>query len=82
MKWTCRGSSSELQIRVPPLEDDSEFLIQGFHPPLYQQMRAALGPLHLLLLTEAFADDLFDRRFDKAGSDALPIPIALASSWG
>jgi hypothetical protein len=41
-------------------------------------MRAALGPLHLLLLAEAVADHLIDRRFDKAGADPFAIPIALA----
>src|SRR5262245_22424846 len=41
-------------------------------------MRAALGPLHLLLLTEALTDHLVDRRFEKAGADALTTAIALA----
>jgi hypothetical protein len=34
-------------------------------------MRAALGPLHLLLFAEAPADDLVDGRLDKTGADAL-----------
>jgi hypothetical protein len=41
-------------------------------------MRAALGLLHLLLLAEALADDLVDRRLHKADADALPILVALA----
>src|SRR5262245_66461588 len=41
-------------------------------------MRAPFGPLHLLLFTEALADDLVDGRLDKTGADALPIPVALA----
>src|SRR5215831_3842880 len=41
-------------------------------------MRPALGPLHLLLLTEAPADDLVARERHKAGADALALAIALA----
>jgi hypothetical protein len=41
-------------------------------------MGTALGPGHLLLLTEALADHLIDRRFDKPGADPLPVAIALA----
>jgi hypothetical protein len=39
---------------------------------------AALRPLHLLFLTEALADHLIHRRFDKAGADAFALTIALA----
>jgi hypothetical protein len=54
------------------LKHGSEFLMQGFHQRLQEEMRPALGPLHLLLLAEALADHLIDRRFDKADADALP----------
>jgi hypothetical protein len=40
-------------------------------------MRPTFAPLHLLAFAEAPADDLVDRGFDKAGADALPVPISL-----
>jgi hypothetical protein len=41
-------------------------------------MGPPLGPLHLLALAEALADDLVDGRLDKTGADALPRAVALA----
>src|SRR5882724_9644910 len=78
--WGSRrqGLFLQLQIRIPALEHGPEFLVQGFHPHLQQQMRTPLGPLQLLLRTEALADDLVDGRLDKTGADVLPIPVALA----
>jgi hypothetical protein len=46
-------------------------VVQGFDPGLQEQMRPAFGPLHLLLLAEALANDLVDGRLDKTGADAL-----------
>jgi hypothetical protein len=60
------------------LEHSAEFLMQGFHPRLHQQMRPTFGPLHLLLFAAALADHLMDGRLDKARADALPTAIALA----
>jgi hypothetical protein len=40
-------------------------------------MLPPLGPLHLLRLTEALADDLVDGRLDKTGADVLSIAVAL-----
>jgi hypothetical protein len=60
------------------LEHRPKFLIERFDSGLQEQMRPPFGPLHLLLLTEALADDLVDGRLDKTGADALPIPVALA----
>jgi hypothetical protein len=78
--WGSRrqGLFLQLQMRIPALEHSPEFLVQGFHPHCQQQMRTPLGPLQLLLLTEALADDLVDGRLDKTGADVLPIPVALA----
>jgi hypothetical protein len=72
-----QGLLLQLQIWIPALEHCPEFLIQRFDPGLQEQMRPAFGPLHLLLLAEALADDLVDGRLDKTGADALPIPITL-----
>src|SRR5687767_12189823 len=60
-----------LQTHLPALEHGPEFLIQRFDPRLQEQMRTALGPLPLLLLAEAPADDLVDRGLYEAGADAL-----------
>jgi hypothetical protein len=60
------------------LEHHPEFLIERFDSGLQEQMRPPFGPLRLLLLTEALADNLVDGRLDKTGADALPIPVALA----
>ena len=78
--WGSRrqGLFLQLQIRIPALEHRPEFLIQGFHPRLQQEVRAALGPLHLLFFAEALADHLVNGRLDKTGADVLPIPVALA----
>jgi hypothetical protein len=45
--WGSRrqGLFLQLQIWIPALEHHSELLIQGFHPHLQQEVRAALGPL-------------------------------------
>src|ERR1017187_673194 len=40
-------------------------------------MRAAWCPSHLLLLDEAFGNDLIDCRLHKSGGDSFPAPKAL-----
>ena len=47
-----------LQIWIPALEHHSELLIQGSHPHVQQEVRAVLGPLHLLAFAEALAEAL------------------------
>ena len=74
MTLECR---LQLQIRVPPLEHRPELLIQDFDPHLQQEVRAALGLLHLLLLAEAFADHLIHGRLHKTGADPFPRTVAL-----
>jgi hypothetical protein len=46
----CLGLLLTLYVWIPPLEHRTEFLIEGLHPRLQQQMRPAFGLLHLLLL--------------------------------
>src|SRR5215472_14223995 len=41
-------------------------------------MRAALAPLHLLVLDHSFAHHLIHRRLHKAGRDPFPVAIALS----
>ena len=43
-----------------------------------EELRPPGGPLPLLLLTDALAEDLGDGRLDKTGAEALPRPGALA----
>ncbi len=74
----ARGSSSSCRSGYHRWNTAIEFLIERFHPRLQQQMRPALGPLPLLLLAEAPADHLVDRRLDKARADALARAIVLA----
>jgi integrase len=69
--WGSRrqGLFLQPQIQIPALEYRPEFLIERFDSGLQEQMRPPFGPLHLLLLTEALADDLVDGRLDKTGAD-------------
>src|SRR6478672_7860322 len=55
--------------------------LQDLGPSLQQQMRATLRPVHLLLLHEASAHDLIDRRFDKCRADPFAVSVPLAEIW-
>ena len=43
--------------RIPTLEQRAKRSVQGAGARLQEQMRAAFGPLHLLALGEALADN-------------------------
>jgi hypothetical protein len=52
--------------RIPALEQWPKRAVERPRSGLQQQMRAALGPLHLLPLGEALADDGVHRAFGQA----------------
>ena len=64
--------------RIPLPKCGPPVAIQDVHPYLQQQVCAASRPGHLLLLAEALADHLIDRRFHKARAHPLSSPVALA----
>jgi hypothetical protein len=66
-----------MEPRIPLPECGLPVTIQDPRPDLQQQMGAALRPGHLLLLAEALADYLIDRRFHEAGANPLSGPVAL-----
>jgi len=57
--------------RIPALEQRPKCAVEGSRSGLQQQVRAALGPLHLLTFGEALADDRVDRALSQTGRDAL-----------
>ncbi len=70
--YSRRGGLSRLvsivvgQPWIPALEQRPERAVERPRSSLQQQMRAALGPLHLLPLGEALADDGVHRAFGQA----------------
>nr|WP_143838565.1 hypothetical protein [Nitrospira cf. moscoviensis SBR1015] len=62
-----RGLRGKLQPRllpqawVPVLKPTAQFLIKDLGTDLSQQMRAALAPVHLLLIDHSFAHQLIHR---------------------
>src|SRR5664280_1804217 len=63
---------------VPPVEVVGELVVEDPDTDLQQEVRAARGPAHLLLLDHALADQLVDRGLDERGRDGLAGPVALA----
>src|SRR5450759_3327654 len=63
---------------VPPVEVVGERVVEDPDTDLQQEVRAARGPAHLLLLDHALADQLVDRGLDERGRDGLAGPVALA----
>jgi len=55
-----RGTVGTISKRV------SQLIVEDLSSCLEQEVRSPKRPLHLLLLHESSADDLVDRRFDKA----------------
>jgi hypothetical protein len=49
----------------PSAEGFSQVVIQNLYASLKQQVRATLGPAHLLFLHKAFADHIVYGRFDE-----------------
>lgn len=64
---TGAGSVVVGQARIPALEQQPEGAVEGAGAGLQQQVGAALGPLHLLALGEALADDRVDRALRHGG---------------
>jgi hypothetical protein len=63
--WRCWGSGRlrqllDLYIGIPALEHRTQLAIERFDARLQQEMCPAFRPLHLLFLTEPFADHLVD----------------------
>ena len=52
-------------------------LVEHLGAGLHEQVRAFLGPLHLLPLHHSLGQDLVDRRLNKAGGDAFAVAMAL-----
>jgi len=61
--------------RIPALEQRSERAVERLRSGLQQQVRAALGPLHLMPLGKALADDAFTLR--QGTWRALAVRVAL-----
>src|SRR5664280_426216 len=61
-----------------PVEVVGELVVEDPDTDLQQEVRAARGPAHLLLLDHALADQLVDRGLDERGRDGLAGPVALA----
>jgi hypothetical protein len=52
-------------------------LIEHLRAGLHEQVRAFLGPLHLLPLHHSLGQQLIYRRLDEAGGDALAVALSL-----
>jgi hypothetical protein len=63
---------------VPPVEVVGELVVEDPDTDLQQDVRAARGPAHLLLLDHALADQLVDRGLDERGRDGPAGLVALA----
>jgi hypothetical protein len=66
------------EFRVPATKYLIEFVIQDLRPRLQQKMRTAQRPCHLLLLHEASADHLINRRLYESRGDRFALSSALA----
>src|SRR5450756_2827823 len=60
---------------VPPVEVVGELVVEDPDTDLQQEVRAARGPAHLLLLDHALADQLVDRGLDERGRDGLALSL-------
>ena len=66
---------------IPPPEHSFQLVVQDLGPSLQQQMCATLRPVHLLLLHDASAHDVIDRRFDGCRPDPFAVSGPLAEVW-
>jgi hypothetical protein len=79
--WGFRCSLNGLlscpHARIPPTKDIPERIIEHMPPHLEERVGAAIGPLHLLPLHQAFADHLIHRRLGHSGRDRFPVAVPI-----
>jgi hypothetical protein len=65
------------ELRIPPPKCRLLVAMYDACADLEQEMCAAWGPGHLLLLAEALADHSIHGRFHETGADPFDVPIVL-----
>lgn len=79
--WPQTEATSALLAETadtPPSKRFLQLIVEYPGAGLQEQMGTTLGPLHLLALDHALADDLVDRRLGGCCRDRLAVAIALA----
>jgi hypothetical protein len=80
-RCSLNGLLSCPHARIPPTNDVPERIIEHMPPHLEERVGAAIGPLHLLLLHQPFADHWIHRRLGHRGRDQFPVAVLIPIIW-